>query len=148
MHYVCTPIYYIRCPNCAYSSNFCNGLKSCMNMWNLTEECVHLKRTLQAMINDVIDNFAKLKPGTFIGLLFQLIFLLFYILCFNRIEIFSFVILSHLLHVTFYYFVMVTWSHFHISVFFVHIQSSKKFRKRLNFTGTKFIARLAENVFM
>lgn len=98
MHYVCTPIYYIRCPKCVHSPNICNGLKNCMNKWNTTKDCIHLKRTLHAMIHDVNDG------RTIIGLLFQLFLPFNFVLIDLRVfNVFNYLILHTFvsLHVTF-----------------------------------------------
>lgn len=70
MYYVCTPVY-VRCRssrNCVRSTKMCNGLKSCMNKWNSSNDCVHLKRKLHTMGNDV--NVDQKPPARFIGLFF------------------------------------------------------------------------------
>lgn len=70
MYYVCTPVY-VRCRtnrHCVRSTKICNGLKNCMNKWNSSTDCIHLKRKLQTLSNDV--NVVQNPPATFIGLFF------------------------------------------------------------------------------
>lgn len=69
MYYVCTPVY-VRCRNtrnCIRSTKMCNGLKTCMNKWNSSNDCIHLKHQLQTLGNDVnVDQ----NPRRIIGLFF------------------------------------------------------------------------------
>lgn len=70
MYYVCTPVY-LRCRtnrHCVRSTKICNGLKNCMNKWNSSTDCIHLKRKLHTLSNDV--NVVQNSPATFIGLFF------------------------------------------------------------------------------
>lgn len=70
MYYVCTPVY-VRCQNtrhCVRSTKMCNGLKNCMNKWNSSNDCIHLKRNLHTISNDV--DVVRNPPARFIGLFF------------------------------------------------------------------------------
>lgn len=89
IQYVCTPIY-IRCrtiPNCVRSPNICNGVKKCMNKWNTTNDCIHLKRRLHTMNNDVRVVGQRLSPASFIGLFFTAFnFFLFFFISFKNLK--------------------------------------------------------------
>ena len=70
MYYVCTPVY-VRCRvnrHCKQSPKICNGIESCTNKWNSSRNCIHLRRKLQTLSNDV--NVVHNPPGKFIGLFF------------------------------------------------------------------------------
>lgn len=71
MYYVCTPVY-VRCRDtrhCVRSTpKICNGVKNCMNKWNSSNDCIHLKRKLYTLSNDV--NVVQNAPARFIGLFF------------------------------------------------------------------------------